>query len=381
MTRTLVTFFLLVMLAMSLATTQASARIRTLTADECRGTVHPVMYGETVEQLIGPVFRPNSRWPAFVRANEGVKDRFFIRRDGTLIVKLYPSRGDTICIPPETRVVGDIVATEPYELTATGSAYPANPQTTPEAAGTSWTIPQWVGWAALGLLALVLLTIYRLRRGRLQPDEEVLIEDELSKDPITSGTPYVAGGIKPTETDRLANQMDSLAIAQYVIRNPQTSIVQVDRIGPIESGLIHGVGLVGYLGPRGYFSGEDKPRRIEEPGIQAYRAKYRFPDGSEDYLMALQGCMNPVTNGGETYKGFTFVPDKASDELCRGRYVGLDRENTVAEQEADFFGESMATVTEHTIVNAVGQVDEHSLRQGGGHRVSRFHKQPNGEWY
>lgn len=137
--------------------------------------------------------------------------------------------------------------------------------------------------------------------------EEEEREWQLSLNPVTSGYPYVRGGIAPHETERLQNFFVSQATSHYAERTGQeVARILVSQVGPIERGLIHGQGEVGYLGQK------PKPRRISEPGIRAYRARFRFPDGTEEELVCLAGCMNPTRGfGGDVYRGFTFVPDEA----------------------------------------------------------------------
>ncbi|HEY4528477.1 MAG TPA: hypothetical protein VJJ48_01480, partial [Candidatus Paceibacterota bacterium] len=52
-----------------------------------------------------------------------------------------------------------------------------------------------------------------------------------------------------------------------------------------------------------------RARRIDPPQ-PGYRARFRFPDGREDNLMSLQGCMNPCFYG-EGLSGFTFEARQA----------------------------------------------------------------------
>lgn len=240
-----------------------------------------------------------------------------------------------------------------------------------------WLLKYIIG--GLILLFLVwrsLLSFSHPRRWQVDfsEDEESWEEREFSLDPVTSGRPYVYGGIEPNETGRLENFLYERARDLYRRRNPNLGFdFYLERVGPIQIGTIHGEGLVGYLGS------ELKPRRIPEPGIRAYQARYRFADDTEEILQTLQACMNPVYSG-DTYKGFIFTEDKpiVSDEDCRGK------NSASVEQGADFFGDTTPVVLRKVdsntcpIVDSISQLHEHEgggrfgYQSGGGHRARRF---------
>jgi hypothetical protein len=166
----------------------------------------------------------------------------------------------------------------------------------------SRTYTDIIGWVASAVLAAVIILIllydYFYRRKERQ------ISEELRRDPITSGPPMVAGGVPATDTTRLARTMEAAAVNDYVRLNPNVdrSTVRVERIGPIEEGTISGEGMVGY-------ADRARPRNIDPPQ-PGFRARFRFPDGREDILMSLQGCMNPCYFG-EGLSGFTFTSRQA----------------------------------------------------------------------
>lgn len=147
------------------------------------------------------------------------------------------------------------------------------------------------GWFLLVLVfllgALLLLAMENTR------------EKELKRDPVTSGPAIVPGGISSTETTRLENYFQSQA--GQIAFDHGMFIAPPVRISPIEEGMISGEGMVGYA---------DRARRRKiNPAVPGYRAKFRFPDGSERDLMSLEGCMNPCTRG-EGMTGFNFVPGR-----------------------------------------------------------------------
>lgn len=143
----------------------------------------------------------------------------------------------------------------------------------------------------------------RQERVRQQAEADAEQRRQLALDPITSGTPYVPGGIEPTDTVRLEAFFDSQALEGYLRGNPGTdrATVRVERVGPVESGTLSGEGLAGYLD-----NPNPQPRRFDPPQ-PGYQARYRMPDGTERVLQSLQRCMNPVTRG-EFLAGFTFTP-------------------------------------------------------------------------
>lgn len=185
---------------------------------------------------------------------------------------------------------------------------PADTDTKQVATKSRFESPLWIVGMILATLVITFIAVWLWNRTygympwRYQSHWE--IERELTQDPVASGTPYVAGGIPPNEPERLHAFYEELAVTAYVARNHgvERSAVRPELIGPIESGMVSGEGLVGYNGQN--FA----PRRITQP-IPAYRARYRFQDRTEDYLITLQGCMNPVRfGGGDVYQGFTFTP-------------------------------------------------------------------------
>jgi hypothetical protein len=163
-----------------------------------------------------------------------------------------------------------------------------------------WYQTALLPWLALAATVVVLTYIIaRLSRDRAVEERETR-ERELVQDPVTSGPPIVAGGVQANEADRLSRTLEAAAVADYVRLNPgvDRQTVRVERIGPVEEGMISGEGMVGY-------ADRARPRRIDPPQA-GFRARFRFPDGREDLLMSLQGCMNPCFYG-EGLSGFTFT--------------------------------------------------------------------------
>lgn len=260
--------------------------------------IYTVLPGDTGWDLSRQYYDNAAIWQRIVDLNPFLQEagRLF-ERDGKIILLLKPGEIlvglERLNVPAPTAVpIEQLVAPVP----------PVQAEAVIIDTGFNWF---WLPIIGLVILGLVMLAkVFRRRYDEQTRREEH--EHELRQDPITSGTPYVPGGIAPTDMPRLEHFFDQQATARYADRNPNLdrAIIRATRVGPIEEGTIVGEGMVGYLG------GEMRPRRIETP-LRAYQARYRFPDGTEEVLQCLMACMNPVTYGGDTYRGFTFTPTQA----------------------------------------------------------------------
>ncbi len=113
--------------------------------------------------------------------------------------------------------------------------------------------------------------------------------------------PIIPRGNSPGESERIEARFNRIAERHYGETNPYLiSEKRPVRIGPIEHGYMNGRGRVEYRD-------QTVERRLEnEP---AYRARFRFPDGTEQELFFLQACGNDVY-AGTRYSGFTFTADR-----------------------------------------------------------------------
>ena len=255
-----------------------------------------VQQGDTGWELARQYYENPLTWQRIVDMNPALQEpgRVF-EKNGKIILLLKP--GEQL-LGLERLNVAPPVAVPITELVPPA---PTTVSSTPAEAMAAW--PWFIWLLVLVMAALVLSSLFRTIRAKRQTAQR---ERELRQDPITSGTPYVPGGIAPTDTSRLEHFFDEQATGRYANRNPQLdrATIRATRVGSIEEGTIVGEGMVGYLG------GEMRPRRIETP-LRAYQARYRFPDGTEEVMQCLQACMNPVAYGGETYRGFTFTLTQA----------------------------------------------------------------------
>ena len=240
------------------------------------------------------------------------QDRFIviIRED-----ELLNTEGLGVVVP----VVVSLAEVFPPDVTPNITLVPTGTANT----GSSWwVLPLQIGViiAVLAFLAWLAIVLIRNRQRRIANEreeverlaqesmEEQARQHRLTLDPVTSGLPFVEGGIPSSDTTRLENFFNQQAAHGYAERhNLAPSEVRAERIGPIEAGCIHGEGVVSYR------DGREEPRRIPEPGIDAYRARYRMPDGTEHVMHCLEQCMNPIvlpsTTSQGVLHGFTFVLD------------------------------------------------------------------------
>lgn len=124
-----------------------------------------------------------------------------------------------------------------------------------------------------------------------------------------SGPPVREGGIEPTAGREVHDRFNEIARDYQrhdlgVQSGPMPTIV-----GPIETGFLHGPGLVGYDRQQ---VAEMQPRFFRnEP---AYRATFRFtnPDGTtrDEQLFFLQGCANDVRFMHRRYLNFSFTAER-----------------------------------------------------------------------
>lgn len=263
--------------------------------------------GDTIYALKGIYSSSQPEWKAFTILNPFLAEpgRAFVAQDGRFIVIIRPGEtlngvdqlGITVEPLPINQLKLPLAEEKEAEATATATAF-------------SWS---WLGWLPLAAFVTFLgyiafraihRAVQEAHRERLRREEREERERQLAMDPVTSGTPYVPGGIQPNEPDRLETFFERQAIDGYARMNPTVdrATIRVERISPIVRGMLSNEGMVRY------HDGQDpRPRRFNPP-VPGYQARFRMPDGTEEILQSLQGCMNPVVYGGETLSGFTFTP-------------------------------------------------------------------------
>ena len=150
-----------------------------------------------------------------------------------------------------------------------------------------WAVVLWV-------VALAPAIIYTMRKDGLL----------FTRNPATAGPPIIPGGIATSQSQTIEERFERIAERHYGDRNPSAdlSVDRPERISTIESGFLSGDGDVRYGDQR-----EIRRRLNHEP---AYRARFRFADGTEEDLYFLQLCANDVRFYGTRYRGFRWETER-----------------------------------------------------------------------
>lgn len=158
----------------------------------------------------------------------------------------------------------------------------------PEDAGAGAVFPWYLStyplWAWLLIAALWALVII----GAIAVIRQILMRYRQHRlDPATAGPAFVEPTV-PRTPELISGRFASMATEAAARRDPvgMRADVRPERIGPIESGFLTGRGRVSYA--------DGSSRDLALNRERAYRARYRMPDGSEEVLYSLAGCMNPV---------------------------------------------------------------------------------------
>lgn len=243
-----------------------------------------VKAGDTVWNLSEVYLRDPKKYESVMELNPHLKDRLE-RRNSRVIVWIYP--GDKVCglkalgIAPPSRPASTEIAESGKD--------PKEPTPLPQSTKAEGNLSSPWLWLLLFLIAAVIgFLFWRL----------------IMRDPATSGVPIVQGGITPDQPNAVENRFARMAERRYAAMDPNAnlSVARPVRIGPIEEGTLTGYGRVTYGDNR-----TEMRRLNREP---AYRALFRFPNGTEEMLFFLQACANDVTYLGARYHGFTFTPGR-----------------------------------------------------------------------
>ena len=273
---------------------------------------YTVQANDTLWGLAGKNLDSAAAWETIYEANPFLKEagRRFVDQSGRTIVVLRP--GEQLAGLDKLGIVPSPVVPQP-----TPPATPVVVEKSAPAQPTKSSFDWWPLLIAL-IIALVAYGIYRLMQHRrtaraiaeMEHRDRVRMaaearDRELRRTPSEVGPPMVAGGIPPTDGARIENFFDQQATATFAQRNPQYTGVEAPvRIGPVIAGIMHGDGQTLDLNRVWH------DMHIDLPGRQAYMARFRYPDGTEEDMKAWQECMNLVRAGGGM-RGFTFVPNAA----------------------------------------------------------------------
>ena len=123
----------------------------------------------------------------------------------------------------------------------------------------------------------------------------------LHRNPATAGPAIIPGGIPPGDTRAIEDHFTTVAWRRYLQIDPgaDRSTTRIERVGPIEEGFLSGWGFVCFDNFRRLFM--YLKREL------AYRARFRFPNGTEEELFFIQRCANDAYRG-TRYRGFRFEP-------------------------------------------------------------------------
>lgn len=290
-------------------------------AQQNASSQYTVQKGDNLWQLAGDKLKDPMLWQRIYKQNPFLQEpgrRF--ENDGIIYVLIKPGE--------------KLVGLE--ELGIIPSFAPIEKLTTPAEVvhQVAYEIPSWLWWLLVFLAAVATYAFLRSHENakarrraedarlhqeaqmsydaaeqetlRQAAEEQTRRETERRREPEQLGTPVVAGGIQPTETERLQNFFQEQAISNYLNRHPELSgnrtSVYPTLVGQIEHGMLSGEGQVCDL------NGTWHDSLIDPPGRPGYQARFRYPDGTEELMQAYQACMNPVRYG-QGMRGFTFVPD------------------------------------------------------------------------
>jgi len=252
----------LILMAMAIVFTFTSAFAQSSPPSLEKTGTYMIQKGDTLWWLEGYHRGDPNQWRRIVDDNP------FLKEPG----RIYEREGKTIAlIKPGEQLQGLI------ELGILPRAIPISEFQVVSGA----SVESIILYILLGLaIAAALYGLYRLYR--------------IFSDPATSGQPVILGGLsadRPRDIETRFQQIASSRTGGDIHDHaPQ-------RIGPIEEGFLSGYGRVQYRD-------RSEMRRLNrEP---AYRARFRFHNGTEEDLFFLQRCANDVSLYNTRYFGFTF---------------------------------------------------------------------------
>ena len=272
--------------------------------DTGKYTVQP---SDTLWDLSATYHKDPLKWAEVLGANPFLKEkgRVINHPDGRVIVLIRP--GEELAglsrigvkaemVPLSSLWPAGVPAPQAMPAVVSATAHIAEPAvvstttTVPFYSIRIYGNPLWM-WAMLVvLLALIGRSFYR--------------DGLFSRKPASvAGPPVIRGGIAADQPSSVETRFERIAERHYGERNPQAdlSVDRPERISTIESGFLSGDGKVRYGDQR-----EIRRRLNHEP---AYRARFRFADGTEEDLYFLQLCANDVRFG-TRYRWFRWETER-----------------------------------------------------------------------
>ncbi len=239
-----------------------------------------VQDGDNLWELSNIKLSDPTLWKQVVKENPILSQpgRTFTNAAGKIIVLLHPGEVlhglDKLGILPTAVPIDQLKSSAPPQVTVVTQT------------------PLWA-YFPLGILLLLILAAVV---GYL------VLRRILRKDPVNSGQPVIPGGVN-NESAGHAFQM--AAHREYQASTGYNAPIQDFTVLEQVAGRIFGNMNVRYQG------GRTSPRTLN--GERAYRARVRFPNGTEETLYMLQACGNDLRFGGVSRympgPAFRFEPD------------------------------------------------------------------------
>jgi len=285
-------------------------------------SVYKVQPGDTLWQLAGDQLDDPLKWGKILGANPFLDEpgRVF-EKDGKIIVLIKP--GEELVIPDGLGI--KLISVPLSELQVV-----APPAAVEESALRKIAALPW--WAYVAFMALAVFAAYWYIRHRLS-------------NPIASGPAVIPGGIRPDEGNRLRQEFQRMAAANFADRTGVTGhSLESFSIEEVATGRFSGPWMIGYRG--------QSPQLKRMNGEAGYRARVRFPDNHEETLYSLQACFNPARMGERMFtRGGRFEEGEAVNTAPRPEPIRRRDEQPAFRPTA---GEASPTETNSTTFNVGG---------------------------
>lgn len=269
------------------------------------GETYTVRPDDTLWDLSKAYRGDPTKWGEVLGANPFLKEkgRIFAHTDGRTIVLLRP--GEELAGLNHIGLTAEMVSfSSLWPTLAPSQIQAASAQTAPvSTVANTTTVEPSVPFYSIRiynnpLWMWVLLVIVVILVGRSLYKDGVFSRKPAS----AAGPPIIPGGVRG-DIPAIETRFERIAERHYGERNPQADLAteRLERIGAIETGFLSGRGVVQYR------DHSETRRMHREP---AYRARFRFPDGTEEDLYFLQLCANDVRFYGARYAGFQWEAER-----------------------------------------------------------------------
>ncbi len=251
--------------------------------------IYTFVTGDTLWDLTGPQWRELLMY----EYNSWLSSRITERSPDDVFALV--KSGEKILVPRGFGIEEALKIEPPAPFTTTSKVRPALPaykSEGPDGSGAASAASSFLWWAWMIPFLLVLSMGAIFATG--------IFFGLLRRNPATAGPAIVEGGILPDETDAIESRFNQMAERRYGQIDPTANlnVTHPIRVGPIEEGTLSGWGWILF---------RDFLRRFMHMNREpAYRARFRFPNGTEEELFFLQRCGNDAID--TRYLGFRFDP-------------------------------------------------------------------------